>query len=343
MVRRQLKSPTWLGAIVIVFAMSAPSPAQVNSNAGTSGYSFLKIPQNARLVALGGASVAEASDAAAMQINPAGLAQQRNRTWSATYSNLFTDVQSGFLSYTQAIEDETVFGIALTYLSSTGIPRRDNLNNDLGTFGFSDLALSVAVGTRLVGGPDTLSAEMRRRLRVREFRLDGGVTVKGIYEKLDSFSSSGIAVDLGLLAHMPDDRTRVGVSLLHAGTQTSGYIDEKDPLPLTFVAGVRHRLREAPLMVTADVRAPKDNKARFGVGGEVNLGAGRDRPAPLAIRAGYNSQGRDLRTAAEQSGIAGFSFGLGVQWRLYKLDYSYTPGLGLGTLHRFTLSGQIGS
>jgi hypothetical protein len=343
MVRHGLQRLTWLGATALLCLWTATSLAQTSSSAGTSGYSFLKIPQSARLVALGGASVAEASDAAAMQLNPGGLAQQRFRTWSATYSNLFTDVQSGFLSYSQAIEDETVIGIALTYLSSTGIPRRDNFNNDLGTFGFSDLALSVGVGTRLVGGPDTLSADMRRRLRIREFRLDGGVMVKGIYEKLDQFSSTGIAVDLGLLAHMPDDRTRVGVSLLHAGTQASGYIDEKDPLPLSFVAGVRHRLREAPLMVTADVMVPRDNKARFGVGGEVNLGAGRNRPAPLAIRAGYNSQGRDLRTAAEQSGIAGFSFGLGVQWRVYKLDYSYTPGLGLGTLHRFTLSGQIGS
>jgi hypothetical protein len=343
MVRRQLINLTWLGAALAVCLSASAALAQTNSNAGTSGYAFLKIPQNARLVALGGASVAEASDAAALQLNPAGLAQQRLRTWSATYSNLFTDVQSGFLSYSQAIEDETVFGIALTYLSSTGIPKRDNFNTDLGTYGFSDLALTVGVGTRLVGGPDTLSADMRRRLRIREFRLDGGVTVKGIYEQLDELSSSGLAVDLGLLAHMPDDRTRVGVSLLHAGTQTSGFIDEKDPLPLSFVAGVRHRLREAPLMVTADVVVPNDNKARFGVGGEVNLGAGRNRPAPLAIRAGYNSQGRDLRTEAEQSGIAGFSFGLGVHWRVYKLDYSYTPGLGLGTLHRFTLSGQIGS
>jgi hypothetical protein len=40
--------------------------------------------------------------------------------------------------------------------------------------------------------------------------------------------------------------------------------------------------------------------------------------------------------------VAGFSAGLGVKWHALALDYSYTPGLGLGTLHRFTLSGQIG-
>ena len=68
----------------------------------------------------------------------------------------------------------------------------------------------------------------------------------------------------------------------------------------------------------------------------------RNRPAPLALRAGYNSQGRDLHTEAESSEVAGFSAGLGVKWKTLGLDYSFTPGLGLGTLHRFTLSGQIG-
>jgi hypothetical protein len=317
--------------------------AQVDGNAGTSGFPFLKIPQNARLVAMGSASTADAVDAAALQVNPAGLAQQRSGSWSATYSNLFTDVQSGFLSYSQAIESETVIGAALTYLASGNIPRRDAANTDLGTYGFSDLALSVSVGTRLVGGPDTLAPELRRRMRVREFRLDGGASLRGIYEKLEDYSATGIAVDLGLLAHLPDDRTRVGLALTNLGTQTSGYVDAKDDLPTVFTAGLRHALRGLPLLFVADAIFPTDNEFRFGVGGEVSLGGKKDQPAPLALRVGYNSQGRDLKTTADDSNIAGFAFGLGLRWRQYGLDYSFTPGLGLGTLHRFTLSGQIGS
>jgi hypothetical protein len=338
-------SGRWLAAIAVgagILLGSALAHAEVNSQAGSSAYSFLAIPQNARLVAMGGAAAAEVTDPSALQLNPAGLAQQRFQTWSATYSNLFSGVQSGFVTYSRAVEKETVIGLALTYLSSTGIPRRDRNNVDLGTWGFSDLAFSAAVGTRLVGGPDTLSAEMRRRLRIHEFRLDGGLTVKGIYEKLDVYSSSGVAVDLGLLAHLPDDRTRVGVSLVNLGTQTSAYLEDKDPLPTAFVAGFRHGLREIPVLVTGDVRFPNDNQVRFGAGLEVALFRAKNRPAPICLRLGYNSQGRDLRTEAESSEVAGFSTGLGVAWRDFGLDYSFTPGLGLGTLHRFTLSGQIG-
>ena len=319
-----------------------PAVAEVNDQAGTSAFGFLALPQNARLVAMGGAGVAEASDPSAFQINPAGLSQQRMQRWSATYSDLFSGVQSGLVTYSRPLESETVLGLALTYLTSNDIPGRDAANQDLGTWGFSDLAFSASVGTRVVGGPDTLPPDLRKRMHMQEFRLDAGLTAKGIYEKLNTYSATGIAADLGVLAHLPDDRTRIGLSALNLGTQTSAYINEKDPLPSAIVAGFRHALRGLPLLVAGDARFPRDNKVRYGAGLEALLFAQRNRPAPLALRVGYNSQGRDLRTLAETSEVAGFSTGLGVRWKALELDYSFTPGLGLGTLHRFTLSGQVG-
>ncbi len=341
-INRVMRGAIW--AFLAVSLAVAPARAQIDDGAGTAGFTFLTIPQSARLVALGTAAVAEVNDEAAFQLNPAGFAQQRLRRWSATYANLFTDVQSGFLTYSQAVGMETTVGAALTYLSSGGIPKRGLLNEDLGTYSFSDAALTLSVGTRVVGSPDTLSARVKRRLKKSVgFRLDAGVSVKGIYEKLDTYSASGFAVDLGVLAHLPDDRTRIGLSVINLGAQTSAFIDEADDLPIAFITGLRHELREAPLLVTADIRVPTNNKVRFGVGGELKLGATRNRPAPIALRAGYSSQGRDLKTTAEDSGIAGFSFGLGLRWRTLLLDYSFTPGLGLGTLHRFTLAGNVGS
>lgn len=334
----------WAAALGVLGAACLACPAahaELNSDAGTSAFQFLKIAQTARLVAMGGAAVADASDAAALQINPAGLAQQRARFWSASYSNLYTDVQSGFVSYSQPLDGESAIGLALTYLSSSGIPKRDAFNNDLGTYGFSDLAFAVSAGARLAGGPDTLAPEMRRRLRQREWKLDAGASVRGIYERLDGYGAGGLGVDVGLLAHLPDDRTRVGLSLTNLGKQTSAFVDLKDPMPTSVQLGFRHQLREAPLTVVGDLVAPTDNKLRFAAGGELALGAAKNRPAPLALRMGFNSQGRDLRTTADDSGIAGFSFGAGLKHRQFGIDYAFTPGLGLGALHRFTVSGSL--
>lgn len=338
----RVKKRVIVAGILIGLMASSPVGAQVDASAGTAGFAFLKIAQHARLVAMGSAAVADVSDASAFQLNPAGLAQQRSKNWTVSYSNLFVDVQSGLVSYSQAIESQTVLGVSLVYLSSTGIPRTTLLGGDEGTFGFSDLAFGVSLGTRVVGAPDTLDALLARRFGVdKTLRIDAGVTVRGIYEKLDNFSASGVSVDLGILAHLPDNRTRIGVSVTNLGKQTSAYVDRKEKLPTEFRTGLRHSLRGAPLLVVADVLLPRDNKARFGGGLEVTLATSKSASSPLALRAGYNSQGRDLVTESSDDAIAGFSTGLGLGWRRYTLDYSFTPGAGLGTVHRFTISGQL--
>jgi hypothetical protein len=333
--------PRALGALLVLGYASCGAVRAGESDAGTFAFAFLKVAQTARLVGMGGYATADASDAAAFQTNPAGLSQQRARYWSASYSNLYTDLQSGFVSYSQPLESETVVGLALTYLTSGNIPKRDAANNDLGVYGFTDLAFTAAIGTRLVGGPDTLAPELRRRFGAQEWKVDGGLAVRLIYEQLDDLKASGLAADFGVLAHLPDDRTHVGVSVTNLGKQTDAFVNEKDGLPTSIQAGFRHRLREAPLAVVGDVAAPTDSKIRFGVGGEFLLGAQKNRPAPLALRLGFNSQGRDLRTTSDDSNIAGFSAGAGIRHRQFMLDYAFTPGLGLGTLHRFTLSGRI--
>lgn len=338
----RVKKSVIAAGVVLGMMSSSPVGAQVDAGAGTAGFTFLKIAQHARLAAMGSAAVADASDASAFQLNPAGLAQQRTRNWTVSYSNLFVDVQSGLVSYSQAVENQTVVGVSLVYLSSTGIPRTSVEGGDLGTFGFSDLAFGVSVGTRVVGPPDTLDALLARRFGVDEtLRIDAGATVRGIYEKLDTYSASGFSVDMGVLALLPDNRTRVGVSVTHLGKQTSAFVNTKEKLPTEIRAGLRHRLRGAPILVVADVLLPRDNKARFAVGFEAMLVSSKSGSSPLALRAGYNSQGRDLVTESSDDAIAGFSTGIGLGWKQYTLDYSFTPRSGLGALHRFTISGQI--
>ena len=336
------RTRTMACSMLITMLAVTPVWSETNSDAGTAGFQFLKLGALARQVAMGGAVTADVSDASAMQANPAGLAQQMTHNWSASYSNLYTDVQSGFLAYSQPVgTDVAVVGLSVAYLTSSDIPKRDALNNDLGSYSFSDIAIALSAGARLMGEPDTAEVSHRRRMRDRSLRIDGGITVRGIYEKLDQFSASGIGVDAGVLFHLPDRRSRVGLAVTNLGKQTSAYQDIKDGLPTTFRAGLMHQLREAPFTFVGDIELPKDNKLRFGVGGELKLGGTKKREAPFALRGGFNSQGRDLKTTADDSGIAGFSFGAGFEWRRYTIDYSFTPGVGLGTLHRFTIGGSL--
>lgn len=338
-----MKTPALV--VVLSLMLSANAVAALNSDAGTSSFQFLKIAQTARSVGMGTAGVADAADASALQLNPAGLSLQRNRTLSASYSNVFSDVQSGFLSYSHPLEPTIVLGASLTYLTSGDIPKTvvNSLGEveNVGTFGFSALAFTGSAGVRLYGAPDTLSAQLRRRMREHDFAIDAGLGVRGIYERLDGWTATGLGVDLGVIAHMPDGRTRVGASVTNLGKQLTAYNEIKDGLPTVARAGVRHQMQELPLLFAGDVEFPKDNKIRFALGTEAKFGATRATAAPFALRAGYNTQGRDLRTTSDDSFIAGFSFGGGLRWQKYMFDYSFTPGLGLGSLHCFTISGNL--
>ena len=59
--------------LIALFMCSAPTAHAINANAGTPGFSFLKIGVGARAMALGGAYSTATADPEAAAWNPAGL------------------------------------------------------------------------------------------------------------------------------------------------------------------------------------------------------------------------------------------------------------------------------
>src|SRR5574341_133434 len=125
------------------------SHADVNSNAGTSAFPFLKIDPSARAVALGGAFTGLANDESALYYNPAGIAQFETRRFIATYHNYFADMQSGFLGFIKPLTpDKTYLGIHITYMNYGKFIETDNAGNELGDFSGSDILLAGSLAYR---------------------------------------------------------------------------------------------------------------------------------------------------------------------------------------------------
>ena len=99
----------FLLAIVLLISQAY---ADINSNAGTTAYSFLKIGVGARALGMGGAFVGLADDQSALYFNPAGLTQIPNRSFSTNYNNYLTDIQSGFIGYIHPFDENIRFGIS---------------------------------------------------------------------------------------------------------------------------------------------------------------------------------------------------------------------------------------
>ncbi len=323
--------------IVIVSLMAQALLVQnvsaINSKAGTSAYTFLKIGTGAKSQALGGAFVGLADDETALYYNPAGLTadgesyqlyddlldtpkrKQVENRFTASYINYLLDFQYGFVGYVRNLDDRTSAGLSIAYQNYGTFNRLDATGDKIGTFGASDMAIGL-----------TYSKRIRSDLSL-------GGTGKFIYEKIDIYSSNGLAVDVGLMYLVTaDGSTRIGFALTNFGAQLSGLTEtHKDPMPTKVAIGLSHRLRGLPTVFTTEIGKPFDNEFYLSLGTEiVSL-------SPFFLRIGWTSAGRDYKTGSDGDNMAGFAGGFGYNYKEYTIDYSYSSYADLGSVHRVSL------
>jgi hypothetical protein len=304
--------------LIVLLAALPVSAGSINSGAGTSAFSFLKINVGGRAVGMGGAFTGLADDEAALYYNPAGLVSLESKRFIAEYHNYFAGLQSGFAGYVHPLSEDRAYGIQVSYLNYGEFTQTDRAGNIEGTFGGGDFMLAGSFALR----------------RNHEFML--GVTAKFIYERIQDYSATGLAVDLG--ARYMSDRARYGGGLLiqNLGTQLSSLgVGEKAGLPTTLRAGLSARPPGLNMVLVADLILPFDNDVDFAIGAEYL------KFKPLFLRMGWNSFGSNFRTDYSDNGLAGLSFGIGVDYRSLQFSYAFTPAADLGDSHRVTITGGI--
>ena len=300
-------------ALAAALLLAGLDPAgAINSNAGTTGFNFLKIGVGARSAALGGAYAAVAGDIESTAWNPAGLFGLNQRTAALSLNSYLVDSQAGFISVAFPKEGR-VLAFSANYVSYGDLQRTDEDGRSLGTFGAADLAAYVSVAQRL--GPDWLAI---------------GANLKAVYSSIDEFSSDAYMADIGLLARGPIQGMRIGASIANLGFVRSGYAgDFKDSLPVHMRLGLSHRPAHmpVPMLLLADFNIPNDNDPYLSCGLEIRLAGG------LYVRPGYSTQ----QTGIDGEDPLGVSAGAGLALKRYTIDYAYSSFPDLGDVHRFSV------
>ena len=324
-----------LAAALLCAALPAGVLAAVplgSQRAGTSSATFLRIGIGARAEGMGESFVAVANDPSAIFWNPAGLASLQRRELAVSHVDWPADIH--FEHLTLVVPSRKLggslafqFGVLATDVQET---------TDLEPFGtgrtftYSDVIAGAAFARRwtdklLVGAG------------VKFVREDLGTQVGGP-------ATQSVLFDMGSIYYLGLGSVRIATSLSNFGSElkpggdfVSPYTGEVrsydgyDP-PLIFRYGVAFEPIENAnqrLTTSLEMNQPADNQQLLKAGAEWSY------HRVFALRTGYNFRADALKFSAG----AGFTGEFG-QMR-GTLDYAFTDGGALGSVHRLSLGVRL--
>lgn len=303
---------------------------------GQQVFRVLDIPASARASSLGGNYIAvKDNDINLGLFNPALLNAEMGRQVSLSYLPYFEGINVGYVSYAQHFDSlRTTFSGMLQYVDYGSFDRTDETGTELGQFRAGEYAFQIGAGRAI----DSL------------FSI--GANVKVVTSNLDTYTSTGFALDLGGTYHKPSKGLTISALVRGIGYQTSAFTAEREDMPFQVMAGITYKFKHAPFRLGLmlenlqrwDLTYPDDERdAQIDpTTGEVvvkkttNAQKALLHAVPSAeimlsknfmIRLGYNFRTRYEMVLANRPGAVGLSFGLGL--RVSKVHISY----GFSQLH----------
>lgn len=304
-----------IARVLILLAIASSSYSQ--SASGTVGFQFLRTHVSARAAGMGGAFLAISQDVNAIHYNPAGIATISKRSATFTYLNDLLDFNTGFVGVVEPNVGPGNLGVAVLFKDYGTFNRTDISGQEIGDFSSNAVSIAGAYGIKV-----------RQNLYV-------GASAKYLRFSIDTFSSDAIALDGGATYIFPEQNLSFAIGFFNLGQATSAFVDTKENLPTSYRAGFSKRLAHLPLFVSFNVYKYDDENWHGALGGEFTLSPN------VFLRIGYDEFGRDLRVEGANDKFAGAAVGLGLLWNDLFIDYSFSNYGELGSLNRFTITGQF--
>ena len=337
--------------IFVVYSFS--SFAQVG---GESIYQFLDLPNSARVAALGGNNISlYDKDLNMAYYNPALLDQRMHNNIALSYTNYISDINYLYASYAYHLNDIGTFAASVNYLNYGEFIYADHIGEILGDFSAQDYSIKLYYSRELTA----------------DSSLTAGVDLNTIISELETYSSVGLALDLGLNYHKMGSNFSASVVLKNLGTQLTTYTpDNREKLPLDLQAGVTYKLPHAPfrlsfglnnltrwnmayesifddqeLVVGDSVATPSFSQKLSDAGDEflrhLIVGVEIVPTDNFFLALGYNYQRRSELSLNKAPGAIGFSFGAGVKISKFMISYGLSKYHVAGTTHHISITTDL--
>ena len=308
-------------AFLLLIIAAALLPGSVFAQQTTAA--FLKIPVDPRELTVGSGMTALGGDVGAINYNPAGLGQLRDKEITALYAPQLQGMNLDYFAFAAPTELGS-FGVSYRTLLSGPLDGRDDAGNASSGFSAQDSAYTVSFGRAFFTDDDRPSGLCRL-----------GANLKYITSRIGSYSASTYAADLGGQFPLKIGSTplAVGAAVNNIGAPMK-FLDVADPLPLTVTAGVAVQPMNLMVLAFGASRSVSERSTNVSVGAEYSP------VSMVALRGSYGMTRAENGLGVTQFTVAG---GVGLKLTNFRVDYAFVPMGDLGSTQRISLTFHFGS
>ncbi len=290
---------------------------------GTTAAAFLKLQVGPRAIAMAESFAGLADDVNALNYNASGTAFMKEKQVTVMHAVWLQDMFYDNIGVAWPMEGIGTIGLSVLYLNGgefdkTVIDPLTSLPQSQGKFTAGSFAVGLAYARAIV---PTISA---------------GLHVKMISETIETASTSGFAADLSSTYKTPVKGLSVGLNIMNLGPSMG--FDQAFSMPINVRLGVGYRLKESVLF-DVDYTQPIETAGIFSGGFDYGY------RGFLNFRAGYKYQGavdfNQTFTGFGPAVASGLTFGLGINYKQFSLDYAYANYGFLGTPHRVAITAKF--
>lgn len=319
---------------------------------GQFAMEYLRLPNAPRISALGGISIANPDEDISFALqNPALIRSALHTDLGLSVNSYYSGITISNLAYSHHVPKiNTSFALGVQYIGYGSFTQTDDVGTQLGTFKANDFALTVGAG----------------RQYKQFWRY--GAALKFAHSSLFDKSATALLMDVGVNYYDTASLWDFGMVAKNMGFMAKKYnpSNPAEPLPFDLQLGISKRFAHLPLRLMATLHhlyewnIRYDNPAdianttifntndstgtkeksyfadklfrHFIFGAEIAIGK------RIIVSAGYNHLHRGELALKEQAGLAGFSFGLGVNLNKFHVQYARSYYHIAGAYNEFGLN-----
>lgn len=289
---------------------------------GTTSINFIKIPPIARAVGMGEAFTAVSDGTSGLYYNPAGLTLIPGFEILGTHIEWFQSLRYEFLSFISPVPnfDTVKIGLSFSWFQVDKMAKTRELPSYDYTYLNSGVDFNSFIDKYFSPFDYSLTAGFATDIMEN---YAAGILLRYSSQNIDNFSGSNITSDFGFMykALFGESFLRLGFTVCNIGTELKmDEIGYSAPFLVKIGISDKFPLFNWDFLIAAQAIIQQDYESIYNIGFEYwiyNL---------LAIRASYKTGAFDQTT-----------FGAGIKYSGFEIDYAFLKYAELGDTHRFSL------